>query len=201
MGGLVVAPLVVLGIMRFVLPQVADGEAETSNNAVRIGALLVAALAAILAFFFLSDLAVTVGRLLAPQLGAFDFLGNFISSLGEILRLALTPICALIGGGLLLSMAGQLGQRMVERVTPSTGKQMNLGLAAVAGATLFALLGAGVNWFYQLGNPMLTLYGPAVVGALGGLLVAARTGYSDSLPCRVDDLWRDTHRSQRAALD
>ena len=180
-GGLVVMPLVVLGVMRFVLPHAADNGNETGGNMLRIGALIVAALSTILAFFFLSDLAVTVGRLLASQLGAFDFLGDFISSLGEILRLVLTPICALIGGGVLLSVAGQLGQNLVERVTPSMGKQLNLGLAALAGAILFVLLGAGVNWFYQLGNPLLARYGPALVGALGGLLLAARTGYNESL--------------------
>ncbi len=181
-GGLAVMPLIVLGVMRFVLPQAAVHGAETGRNVLQIGALTVAALSTILALFFLSDLAVTVGRLLAPQLGAFDFLGDFISSLGAILRLVLTPICALIGGGVLLSVAGQLGQNLVERVTPSTGKQLNLGLAALAGATLFVLLGAGGNWFYQLGNPLLSRYGPALVGALGGLLLAARTGYNESLP-------------------
>jgi phosphonate transport system permease protein len=49
-----------------------------------------------------------------------------------------------------------------------------------AGATLLAALGAGVDWLYQLRNPLYTLWGPAGVGAAMGLGLALRSG--DELP-------------------
>lgn len=181
-GSLVAVPLIVLGALRWAMPQEEGGVVNPGTRALRLGVLVLGVLGVILALYFLSDLAVATGLALAPALGAFSFLGTFVASLGEILRLTLVPISALIGGGILLNMAGRAGQLLVERVTPATGKLLNLGLGVLAGATLGTLLGAGVDWFYQRDNSTLTLYGPALVGAVGGLLVATRTQHTESLP-------------------
>ncbi len=81
-----------------------------------------------------------------------------------------------------MNWAGQLGQGLVERLAPGTGKLVNLLLGAIAGATLFALLGAAIGWLYELHNPAVTLYWPALIGAIAGLLLALRTPYNASLP-------------------
>ncbi len=179
-AGLIIAPIIVAVAMRFATP--AEEEVDQSGSSIlQIASLLVGVIGILLALYFLSDLAVDLGHRLAEQLGSFDFLGTFFATLGEILRLILRPVSALIAAGVLMSVAGRAGQRIVERVNPATGKLVNLLLAALAGATLLALIGAGANWLYQLRNPLWTLYLPLLVGAAGGLLVALRTSYNDSV--------------------
>ena len=179
-AGLIIAPIIVAVAMRFATP--AEEEVDQSGSSIlQIASLLVGVIGILLALYFLSDLAVDLGHRLAEQLGSFDFLGTFFATLGEILRLILRPVSALIAAGVLMSVAGRAGQRIVERVNPAMGKLVNLLLAALAGATLLALIGAGANWLYQLRNPLWTLYLPLLVGAAGGLLVALRTSYNDSV--------------------
>jgi phosphonate ABC transporter permease subunit PhnE len=181
-GSLVVAPLVVWGAMRWALPPTEDRGASPGFHPVRWLAWIFAALAVILGLYLVSNLAITLGRALALVLGDFAFLGDFVASLGEILRLILTPICALIGAGLLSSMAGQWGQRVVERVRGPTLFILHLVLATAAGATLAAMIGGAIAWLYEIRNPAATLYWPAAAGAAGGLLLALRTRYNAPLP-------------------
>ncbi|MEZ4674446.1 MAG: ABC transporter permease subunit [Caldilineaceae bacterium] len=145
-------------------------------------AFLLIAAATLLTAYALANVLDLLGQSLELVLGDFAFLGGFLLNLGGILRLLIAPVCAVIGAGVLMNFAGQLGQRLVERLAPSTGKVLNLVVAALAGATLFALLGAVVAWLYELRNPALTLYWPALVGAVGGLLVALRIPHNASLP-------------------
>ena len=182
-----IATIVALGIAfvvaRYAMPASGDAVENESRRMLRsAGVILPAVIAVILAILFFSDLVIAGGNALALQLGAFDFVGRFIAILGEILRLLIVPICALIGLGLLVNIAGSVGQKMVERMTPTTGRIVNFALAALAGAVLAAILGAAVEWFYQLNRPLLTLIAPALVGTLIGLVTAARTHYDESLP-------------------
>ncbi|RIK39352.1 MAG: hypothetical protein DCC57_20290, partial [Chloroflexi bacterium] len=75
-----------------------------------------------------------------------------------------------------------LGQHLVERTPSRALYLLNLLLALAAGAVLAALIGAGIDWFYQFNNPAATLYWPALIGAVGGLLLALRFPYQTSLP-------------------
>lgn len=61
-------------------------------------------------------------------------------------------------------------------------------------------LGAVIEWLYQLGNPTYTLWGPVVVGAVIGLLLALRLGESGSLPIGfwIYSLTRTTFNALRA---
>lgn len=185
LGGIVVIPLILVAVARFTLSAedtAPEGSEQNLGRSVgQVGTLLLILLGLLLFLYFLADLAIAVGPTVAASLGSFDFVGHFITSLGEILRLILVPIAGLTGAGILMSVAGRLGQQIVDSVEPGLGRIVNWVLAAVAGATLLAILGAGVEWIYQLGNPNLTLFGPALVGAVGGLLVALRTPYNSSL--------------------
>jgi phosphonate transport system permease protein len=55
-------------------------------------------------------------------------------------------------------------------------------LATVAGATVLSLLGQLVEWLYQVGQPMYTLWIPLAVGGTLGLLLAIFTKTKDALP-------------------
>jgi phosphonate ABC transporter permease subunit PhnE len=182
LGSVVAAPLLILGVMRWAMPneeKPADGLAQRSARWVALGILV---LAAMLALFLLSDLAVALGNAIAPALGAFDFLGSFVANIGLIVRGLIVPTSALVTAAVLASMAGKLGQLVVERASPQSGRLSNLLLGAAAGATLAVILGAAAEWFYQLNNPMATRYLPAAIGAVGGVLLAIRYNYNASLP-------------------
>lgn len=181
-GGTVLLPVVVWGLVRWATPVETPGTA-TPRPPWRLPLLLLlATVGAILVGYFLADLALVVGNRLALNLGDWGFLGGFVADLGGILRLTIPALCALIGLGLLVNGAGQVGQRLVERAGPATGKVINLVIGALAGATLAALIGAAIAWFYELRNPTTTLFWPALLGALGGVLLALRVRYNASLP-------------------
>jgi phosphonate ABC transporter permease subunit PhnE len=182
-SGLVIAPLMIWSGLRWLLPQRTEVPGtQHTPSLVRWVARLGMILIGILALYFLSDLAVAAGQALAPRLGTFAFLGDFIASLGEILRLLLAPLCALIAAGAVSSMTGRLGQQLVERVPRPTITLIHLLLAIVAGATLAVLIGAALAWLYELRNPATTIYLPAAIGALGGLVLALRTPAQAALP-------------------
>lgn len=182
-GGLLVIPILLFAVARFALVrnEEVDDFVGMGGSVGQLTTVVVVLLGLLLFLYYLADLAMMLGPMIALALGSFDFVGNFVTSLGEILQLILVPAAGLIGAGVLMSVAGRAGQTIVERVAPSTGRMLNFVLAALAGAILLALLGAGIDWIYLFNNPLLTLVGPAIVGAIGGLLVALRTSFNQSL--------------------
>ncbi|RIK24615.1 MAG: hypothetical protein DCC55_41230, partial [Chloroflexi bacterium] len=139
-GGLVVAPVLVWGVMRWALPHNDQPGGEAGAGLLRWLAVLGIGLATLLALYFLSDLAIVAGQGLASRLGRLAFIGKFVADIGEILRLILVPISALIGAGLLSNQAGRLGQHLVERTPSRALYLLNLLLALAAGAVLAALI-------------------------------------------------------------
>lgn len=186
LGSVLLLPLCIWGILLWLAAPSSTAVPETSNSRssalLRGVALLLVAVAAILTGYTVADLLAQLGQRLELPLGAFAFLGGFIADIGGILRLLIVPICAVVSAGVLMNIAGLLGQGIVERIAPATGKVTNFLLSAVAGATLAALLGAAIDWLYELRNPATTLYWPALIGAIGGLLLALRFPYNASLP-------------------
>lgn len=181
-GGIILTPFLLLGVMRWVLPGQEESEGVNKGNWLRWLALAVMVALLLFVLYLLSDLALALGQMLAPTLGDFAFLGDFLAKLGEILRICLVPVCALIGAGILVNLGGHLGQNIVERVSPATGKIVNLVLGAAAGVVIGALIGAAAGWFYEISDWIKILVMPGAVGAVLGLLVAARIRYNDSLP-------------------
>ncbi len=182
LGGVIATPLVILGVMRWVMPGEEEPAAGVAARAARWAAMGIILLGGVLALYLVSDLIVVVGEAITPVLGSFAFIGDFVAKMGVILRGLLVPGGALIAAGALSSAAGKLGQVLVERMPPHIGRAANLALGAAAGATLAALVGAAVQWFYQLHNPALTLYWPAAIGAVAGAALALRYPYQASLP-------------------
>ncbi|MBI4771688.1 MAG: hypothetical protein HY784_15065, partial [Chloroflexi bacterium] len=181
-AGVIVGPLIVWGTVRWALPPVEETTPGPILRVTRLLALLVATLAGLLALFLLSSLALVVGNALAARLGPLGFLGTFVANLGDILGFSLVLVSALIGGGVLVNVAGRLGQIIVERTSPTATKGLNLILSAAAGAALLAIIGAGINWLYQINNPLWTLWAPAGVGAAAGLMIALSLPRRATLP-------------------
>lgn len=180
--GLGVSGVLMWAISRWALPPVEINPPGLALRVARQGALVIVALLGLLACYSLANTAIGVGAYLEPRLSAFGFLGTFIGDLGAMLALLVWPVSALVGGFVLMNLSGQLGQRTIERLPAATTKILNLILGLVAGAALFAAIGAAIEWIYQFDMPALTLGWPAVIGAVLGGLLAARLPARASLP-------------------
>jgi phosphonate transport system permease protein len=76
---------------------------------------------------------------------------------------------------------GRLGQRSTESLPSGSVKLLNVIVSMLAGAVTFGLIGQLVEWLYQLGEPVYTLWGPVLAGALLGLALALVTKAKASL--------------------
>ena len=177
-AGLVVAWLP----MRWALPQEEIQRPTISLRLARLAALFVASLAAILSLFLLSKLVIELGNVLAVRFQFVRFLGTFITDLGEILAILITLIAALVGGAALSNSAGRLGQLLNTRLPNLARVSLNLLFTALAGATLMALSGAGIDWLYQIDDLSKTLWWPAGIGAVLAFGAALLIKEADTVP-------------------
>ena len=180
--GLIAAPVVATFLVRWAVPPVEKSQPGALTRVLRAVALVAVALLAILAFYLFAALLIVAGERSAPLLGGFAFLGEFVANIGGIIVLVLPLTGALIGGGVFLSMAGRIGNALTERFTPRTMKLLNFVLCALAGMVLALLIGAAIEWLYQLRQPRLTVVWPAIIGAVLGIIVAARSRADEPLP-------------------
>jgi phosphonate ABC transporter permease subunit PhnE len=148
----------------------------------RILIFAAAVLISIAVFVFLSDLSRTVGSALIEPLGSFGFLANFLLQIGETARMLTPVIAAAIGGGVLGSTLGKIGQTISDKSRAGVVKVVNVVVAGLAGAILFALLGALVDWFYQIHDLSRTLFLPSGIGAALGIILALILAPKNSLP-------------------
>jgi phosphonate ABC transporter permease subunit PhnE len=177
-----VIPAISFVIFRWAVP-VEDSNVPTqAQRALRAVALIGIGLLFVYWFFALAGFVSEVGTLLASLLGPLAFLGEFLFHLGDIL-LAITPLIAAIAGGAIVgNILGRLGQQLTERLPETAVRLLNLVVSALAGATLFVLLGAIIDWLYELANPILTLWLPLLIGVAAGALIALFTRPKQTLP-------------------
>ncbi len=199
-AGLAVSGFLMWAISRWALPPVEINPPGLAMRVARQAALVVVALLGLLAFYTLANTAISAGTYLESRLSIFGFLGTFMADLGEMLALFVWPVSVLVSGFGLMNLSGQLGQRAIERLSAPTTKILNVLLGAVAGAALFAAIGATIEWIYQFDTPTLTLGWPAAIGAALGGLLAARLPARASLPVGevVYNLTRTTTNVLRA---
>ncbi|MDP7259954.1 MAG: ABC transporter permease subunit, partial [Anaerolineales bacterium] len=76
----------------------------------------------------------------------------------------------------------RVGQSVSDQLPANVVRVANLFSAALAGASVSAILGAGVDWFYQIDDLQKTLWLPGGVGAALGLLLSVRSAPKDPLP-------------------
>jgi len=179
---IIVSPaLVWLGI-RWALPQEEITVPSQPVRLARLGVLLLVILISFYGLFQLASLTMSAGKTLESALGSFSFLGYFLFQVGDIVEIITPALGALAAGGALSSFLGRIGQRASEKY-PVTGiKTFNLILTPIAGATVLGLFGQLVEWLYQIGEPMYTLWEPIAVGAILGFLLAFFTKAKEPLP-------------------
>jgi len=184
-AAVIVSPSLAYFLFRWALPQVEPDIQKTTRRILRILAIAVSVILMILMLQQAALLAFKLGQVLIEPLGPFGFLGNFVSQLGDVIQIITPMIVALIGGFALGTTTSTIGQNISDRFSENVVKVTNLISSAAAGALLFALVGAVINWFYQINNPATVYYWPAAIGAVVGLALALRSKAKDNLPIGI----------------
>ncbi len=185
LAGVIIGPAIFLLIFRWALPQGEITKPAIGLRIARIVGLAVAALVMILSLLMLSGLAIKTGNIIRPALGGWGFIGKFITDLGDILGMAVVVISAMGGAGVLSSIGSKVGKEIAYKISRTPAKILSLILSTAAGALLAILIMAGINWFYQYNDPVITLYWPGAIGGLLGFLLAIRLSPNDDLPIGI----------------
>jgi len=148
----------------------------------KVLAYAVAGITGIAVLLLLESLSRTVGLALVEPLGPFGFVGNFLFQIGEAARLVIPAFAALGLGAVIGGMLGKLGQTISDKSPKAVVKIVNIFGATIAGASLFAIIGAGINYLYQIDNLSKTLYWPAGIGGAIGLILALVIKSKQALP-------------------
>jgi len=177
-----VTPFIFWYAVRWALPQEEIKIPVPSLRLARLFVMFIAIMVAFFGFFQLAGLATNISLSMEKALGSFGFLATFLFQVSDILRIITPALGALAAGGALASFLGRIGQRTAEKSATASVKTINFFLAALAGATVFGLLGALVEWLYQVGQFEYTFWAPVLIGGALGLLLAAVTQPKATLP-------------------
>jgi phosphonate ABC transporter permease subunit PhnE len=173
------------GISRWALPRIETEPPKTPLRIARLLALLAAALLGFQSMDLFGQFALVFGQTLILPLGSFGFLGYFISQIGDVIQMFTPMLTAIAGGAVLASALGRFGQQASDRLPDNKVKSINLIVSFLAGAALFVLLAAVINWFYQFENSSLAIWGPAITGGVLGLLLALRVEPKQAMPTGI----------------
>ncbi len=172
--GVLVLPALMLVAIRWALPAVEDEEPSPGVRLARAMVLVIAAVAGVVVLFLVGNLLMRFGVWLAPKLGSFFFLGDFSTTIGDILIAVITFVTALMAAAVLANLAGRFAVWLRAHASDSVVRPISLPLSAVAGAGMMLLLGQLISWLYKIQDPVKIIWVPGAIGALLGLGLAAR---------------------------
>jgi phosphonate ABC transporter permease subunit PhnE len=184
MAGTIILPAVGVSFVRwFLSSQNEDAEPQVKNQLTRLLYTVIAAILAVASILFLGRFLAQIGASLTRSIDApLFFIRKFIFQVGDIIIMLVPAIAAVIGGGIFGGLFGNVGQTISDKIPRPTAKIINLIFAPIAGMLVAVLIMQGVDWFYQFNNPAVTLYWPAAIGAIIGLVLAIATSPKQSLP-------------------
>lgn len=172
--GLLILPGLIVLALRWSFPAV---ELDSPTVGVRIArgvVLFVAAVASIVVLFLSASLLQRFGTWVAPKLGSFEFLGAFSTTVGDILAAIITVLSALAGAGVLVNLAGKLSSWMRNHLPDAITRPLAVPLVGLAFALVAVIIGQGLDWLYQIGDPVKIIWVPAAIGAAFGMFLAIR---------------------------
>lgn len=180
---IIIIPIVALRAIKWSLPpEELIEKPSMSIRLVRSIVLVVVFLISLITISVLAGLMDQGGRSLQAVLGGFGFIGLFLKNLGEILRMLISITVAITAASVLCSYAGKMGVNLQKRLSSSQTLLVGTLLAMIAGALIFVLIGAGINWLYEIGNPLFWAILPGIAGAIAGLMVGLSAGKKNLLP-------------------
>ena len=184
LAGTIILPILGFLFIRWMLSkQDKDAEPQLIDRLKNLIYTLTATILVIASILFLGRLLLQIGDYLTPnEEVSLYFLRRFIFQVGDIIIMLVPAFAALVGGGIIGGLFSNLGQTISDKIAPATGKVINLIITPIAGAVIALLILQGVDWFYQFNNPAITIYWPAGIGALFGLMLALLVSPKQSLP-------------------
>lgn len=185
-GTIILPVLAFLSIRWFLSIQDEDVKMQLRDRLINLLYTMVATILVLASILFLGKLLLQIGTYLTPNEEVpLYFIRKFIFQVGDIIIMLLPAIAALVGGGLFGGFFGYFGQTISDRIAPATGKIINLIITPVAGASIAILIMQGINWLYQFNNPAITVYWPAGIGGVIGLVLAIIASPKQSLPIGI----------------
>jgi phosphonate ABC transporter permease subunit PhnE len=160
------------GVVTVVLARQIFFGAEVRSHLLRTLRSVVTMIALALALEGLFGFLTSAGDALVPVFGAFGFIPGLFATIGEVGTVLLPFVISLIAASIVLGIARRVAYRLVTHETGVVRAVTACVVMALAGAVIAALIGAGINWLYQIANPTATFVIPTIVGAALGLVVA-----------------------------
>ena len=111
-------------------------------------------------------MAAEVAAMLQTPFTEDDILGNLAIVASDAIFLAIPPLGVLLGAAGLNGAMGPVLGRFLDTANPKVVRVTSILLAALAGAMLFGMLMALINWFYRLGQFPQVLLVPSLMGAV-----------------------------------
>ena len=172
---------VIVSGIRWALPQQETSKPTRSIRIGRIIVLIFVSFSTLIILYLVAFLAMELGNLLATKLGAFGFLGSFLRDLGDILNMVIQLVTALAVAGLFSSFAGRLGE-FLGGFQGFIHRANQILLSTLAGAFLFFLIIAAVNWLYEFPNADTIYIRMTIAGGISGLLLGLINKPSSTMP-------------------
>ena len=187
LAGTIILPILGFLFIKWMLAyQDKDEEPQLIDRFANLLYSLIAATLVILSIMFVGRLLLQIGDYLTPnEAVSFFFLRKFVFQVGDIITMLIPAFAALISGGIIGGLFGNFGQTISDKIDPARGKIINLIITPLAGAAISILILQGVDWFYQFNNPAITIYWPAGIGAVIGLVLAILASPKQSLPIGI----------------
>jgi phosphonate ABC transporter permease subunit PhnE len=179
--GLIAAPVIIVFSARIALPQQELSKPTLKVRAVRIILLVFLFFVAMIGLYLLSSLAMAGGLYISEKIGVLGFLGTFVRDLGDILGMIITLISAFAVVGVFSSLAGKVGI-IIGQKSGVVIRLFQILLSSAAGAMLFLILMAGLNWLYEFNNYINLYIYASGIGGFFGLLLGLRVKPKASMP-------------------
>ena len=179
---LLVGVVAIYFLLRWSIKPDDPDNASAPTRILGIFLIALAGLVGIISLVCLEIILKNVGLALIEPLGSFGFMGNFLYQIGEASYLIIPGVTALGLGAAIGGAMGRFGQTISDKSPATVVKIVNLIVSPLAVALLFALVGAAINWMYEINNLSRTLYWPAGIGGVIGLVLAIITGPKHALP-------------------
>jgi phosphonate ABC transporter permease subunit PhnE len=182
LAGFIISCVLIWLITRWALPQEEERKPGPGLRLARTVMLLLAAVLSILVLFLIASLMLNIGDSMSKSIGFVGMMSNFVKNLGEILQLLIAVIAAVAGGAVFSNFLSRLAMPLIRPLTGTTRLIVNMIFGILAGAAMGLMIGAALDWIYQINNPVQTAWIPAGIGAGLGCLAVYRTRKQDALP-------------------
>lgn len=180
---IIVGSVVAYGLFKWAVPPEELEPASGKIRFVRSLTLVLITLISVFVLFMVSKLMIIIGTTASGKLGGFGFLGSFFADIGDILGMIMVLVTALLGAGVLSGIGGKTGNLLLKKFTPQIHRLLGIIFGGIAGVVWFLIIMGGINWVYQINQPLIIRTIPAILGAITGIILG--TIYKPKAPVPI----------------